>query len=163
MRNADWWMTRAALFPASALPSIRNPKSAFRNPSKSDLLDHADPVVCVETVGGELSDHFKDVIREAADVENVRRLGCLHSRVGLDVNAGEARARVTSLERGPLLHRRRAAATARVNPRLVVRDVDDEVALGLALVQETERRAAIRAAAADSRELLRVRHQAVAR
>src|SRR5437660_11920592 len=89
--------------------------------SKSDLLDHADPVVGVESARGEVRDHVEDLIREAADVEDVLAFGRLRRAVGLHVNADQARAPVAALEDRPLAHRRRAAATSGVYPRLVVR------------------------------------------
>src|ERR1043165_7801431 len=117
--------------------------------SKSDLLDDADPVVGVEAASGEVRDQIEDLIGEAADVEDVRRFGCLRRAVGLHVNADQTRARVAPLEDRPLAHRLGAAARAGVHPGLVVRDVKDEAAPGLALVQAPARRATVRAAAAD--------------
>src|SRR5438309_733766 len=78
--------------------------------SKSDLLDHADPVVGVEAARGEVRDHIEDLIREAADVEDVVAFRRLHRAVWLYVNAGQTRAGVAALERRPFAHCRRAAA-----------------------------------------------------
>src|SRR5689334_18529273 len=55
--------------------------------SKTDGVDHAHPVARVEPARGELRDHVEDLVREAADVENVVALGRLRRPVRLDVDA----------------------------------------------------------------------------
>ena len=47
--------------------------------SKSDLLDTADPVVGAHPAGGEVGEQLEHMVREAADVEHVGRLGRLQA------------------------------------------------------------------------------------
>src|SRR5262245_44356538 len=131
-------------------------------------LDYADPVFVAQTSRGEFRDQIEDLIREAADVQDVFALLGLDRAVGLNVNADHPRLRIAPLEFGPLRHRlggaaAEAAVTGRVDPRFAVRDVDDQVAPGLAPVEQRQRRAAIRAAAGQAGQLLGVGHHAVAR
>src|SRR5262245_55473450 len=131
-------------------------------------LDHADPVVVAQTSRGEFRDQIEDLIREAADVQDVFALLGLDRAVGLNVNADHPRLRIAPLEFGPLRHRLGGAAavaavTRRVDPRFAVRDVDDQIAKGLAQVEQRQGRAAIRAAAGQAGQLLGVGHHAVAR
>src|SRR6266540_716989 len=131
-------------------------------------LDHADPVVVAQTSRGEFRDQLEDLIREAADIQDVFALLGLDRAVGLNVNADHPRLLIAPLEFGPLRHRlggaaAEAAVARRVDPRFAVRDVDDQVAPGLAPVEQRQRRAAIRAAAGQAGQFLGVGHHAVAR
>src|SRR5262245_13665162 len=95
-----------------------------------DGVDHAYPVIVVQSTGGELGDQLEDLIRESSDVQNVFALLGLDRAVGLNVNADHPRSRAAPLEFGPLLHRlggvaAETAVARRVNPRFAVRNVND--------------------------------------
>src|SRR5437867_2145155 len=94
--------------------------------SQLHRLDHADPVTSVQSAGSEFADHLKYLIREAADVQNILALGGLRSSVRLHVYANQSSLRIALLERLPLAHRSRSAAT-RIHPRLVVGDEHDQI------------------------------------
>ncbi len=80
----------------------------------------------------EFGDEIKNLVGKSADVQNVcARLG-LCVRVKLNVNADEFRVRNSGFELVSLLHRFRAAsaeafARGRVNPRFVIRNVNQNV------------------------------------
>src|SRR5215467_3057060 len=88
-------------------------------------LNHADPVVVAQTSRGEFRHQIEDLIREAADVQDVFALPGLDRAVGLNVNADHPRLRIAPLDFGPLRHRlggaaAEAAVTRRVDPRFAV-------------------------------------------
>src|SRR5262249_32687958 len=105
-------------------------------------------MIVAQTSRGEFRDQIENLIREAADIQDAfARLG-LDRAVGLNVNADHPRLRIAPLEFGPLRHRlggaaSEAAVTRRVYPRFAVRDVDDQVAPGLAPVEQRPRPAAL--------------------
>src|SRR5437588_2646247 len=120
------------------LRSPIRPQSEIRDPqlSKRHRLDHTDPVVCVQFTACEFRDLIKDLIRESADVEAVLALDGLHCAIRLHVDACETSVRIALLEHIPLSHRSCAAASAGINPRLVIRNKDHEIALSLTAVEQ---------------------------
>ena len=73
-----------------------------------------------------VAEQLEDDVREATDIQDRRIVVRLRRAVRLQIDADQLRVRVALLEALPLAHRRRATA-ARVDPRLVVRDVDHQV------------------------------------
>src|SRR6185295_16051543 len=99
-------------------------ESAICNPQslQDHLLDYAGPVIGVYFTAGEFRDQIPDLIRETADVQNVRSLLSLHSRVRLDVDTYHPSLRAAPAKVRPLLHRLCGAAAEpaiawRINPR----------------------------------------------
>src|SRR5262245_36425518 len=159
-------MRRIRTDPLTSVASVLIP--GLKMSLQFDGLNHADPVVVAQTSRGEFRDQLEDLIREAADVQDVFALLGLDRAVGLNVDADRPRLRIAPLEFGPLLHRlggasAEAAVTRRIDPRFAVRDVDDQIALRLAPVERRQGRAAIGAAAGQAGQLLGVGHHAVAR
>jgi hypothetical protein len=118
------------------LQNLLNSASEIRNSKFSERhrLDLTDPVVSVQFTTREFRDHFKNLIRESADVENVLTLNGLHCAIRLHVDASETSQRIALLERVLLSHRRSTASATGVNPGLVIRNKDHEIALRLAAI-----------------------------
>src|SRR5437762_12250275 len=100
-------------------------------------------MVGVKFTAREFRDHVKDLIRESADIENVLALNGLHRAIRLHVDTSETSVWIALLESIPLSHGCGATASAGVNPRLVIRNKDHEIALGLTAVEQRQRRAAV--------------------
>src|SRR5687767_10013802 len=84
------------------------------------------------------------LIRKSADVQNVGPILGLRVSVRLDVNTDELRIAISRLELVPLLHRLGGASAPmtvvrRIDPRLVIRNVDQHVTLSFATVQFSKR------------------------
>src|SRR5207247_10833631 len=126
-------------------------------------LDHTDPVVSVQFTARELRDHFKDLIRESADIENVLTLNSLYRAIRPHVDTSQTSVRIALLERIPLSHGCRAATSAGINPRLVIRNKDHEIALRLAAVEQCQRSATVGSTSTNRRQLGGVGHHAVTR
>src|SRR6185295_14106378 len=125
------------------------------------LLDLADPVIGIQTTRCEFGYHVEHLVGKSADVQYVFALLRLSRAVRLYVYAHKSRLRIAMLERLPLGHRSRASTATRVNPRFVVRNKDDQIAIRLALVKLRQRRTATGSAAANRSKLLRVLHNAL--
>src|SRR5690349_7265111 len=97
-------------------------------------IDNTDPVISVQLTARELRDHVENLIRESTDIENVFTVNRLHRAVRLHVDANQTSRGIALLEHIPLSHHLRAAASTGINPRLVIRNKDHEIALRLALV-----------------------------
>jgi len=115
-------------------------------------FNHANPVPRIERSFGELGDHVKDAVSESADVENVRVLDRLRCCVRLHVNADELGGRIAGLKDRPLIHclgasAAESAVVRRIDPGLVVRDIDHQIAHSVAAIQFRQRRRAVGAAA----------------
>src|SRR4051812_2903505 len=133
-------------------------------------LDDFNPLLVVFTCD-ECIDGLEDRIAEPADVEDrgvVRRLSVAYWR---QVDVDHLGLRIAGLVLLPFVHGRRrptdvvrprtATQVLGVDPRLVVRDVDDQISLGLGGVCRFQRGRAVGTTTADLAELLGVRHDRV--
>src|SRR4029077_10127919 len=106
-------------------------------------LNPADPVVSIQLSRRERRDHFENLIREAADVQDIFTLRRLRRPVRLDVQTNQLRLRVALAKLLPGVHQLRSASRAAVDPRLVVRNKDDEITLRSPVIQQLHRSAAV--------------------
>ncbi|MDQ3374851.1 MAG: hypothetical protein M3521_13310, partial [Acidobacteriota bacterium] len=100
--------------------------------SNLNLLNHTNPMFGIQSAAREFRNQRKNLVGKSADVQNVCAFFGLRVRVRLDVNADEFRVRNSGFELVSLLHRFRAAsaeafARGRVNPRFVIRNVNQNV------------------------------------
>src|ERR1044072_8024339 len=97
-------------------------------------IDNADPVISIQMAASKFRDHVENLIRESTDIENVLTLNRLHCAIRLHVDTSQTSFRIALLEHIPLSHHFSAAVSTRINPRLVIRNKDHEIALCSATV-----------------------------
>ena len=114
---------------------------------------------------GERADQREHLVGEAPDVQDVAAVLRLCGGVGLDVQADEFGFGAALFQDVPFFHQAGFAAPSlfAICPAFVVRHDDDQVHIGFFAVQQGERCAACRSAAADIGEVFGVGHDAVAR
>ena len=107
-----------------------------------DFLDGIHPKIRAVVLRGEGTEQVKDLVREAADIEDIVAVVRLHGRIGLDVKADQLCLRAALFDFVPFGEHRAVFAARHIRPRFVVGNHQQQIDRRFFAVQPCQRRAA---------------------